>query len=216
MNKIKLFSIALLLTQLMISQGTFHKKVVEVEVQLKKKEVVEQIKQLPSPTTTSYQDDYHVNELLYFGSTPIVINNVLHSQLTLYEKEYYSLPLPLKNSINKITITSKNLNSACGINSAHKVKGCARSEFNDILLDETYRYGDLLHECIHLYSYLNNRVFSNEFASIYQEEGSKMVVQVGNTHNIYEFYVSAYLLYLQNPNYLARIAPKCKSYFDRT
>lgn len=214
MNKIKLISIGVVLLQIIFNQGVIYPKVVEVDIELKKKEVESTI--VKRNVGKQYTDDYYVNELLYFDSIPIVVKNVLHSQIKLYENEYYSLPSQLKNSISKITITSDNLNSVCGVMSPYKVKGCARSEFNDILLDETYRYGDLLHESIHLYSYQNNRVFSDEFYTIYNEEGNRITVQNGNTHNIYEYYVSAYLLYMNDVGYLSRVAPKTKSYFDRT
>lgn len=214
MNKIKLISIGVVLLQIIFNQGVIYPKIVEVDIELKKKEVESTI--VKRNVGKQYTDDYYVNELLYFDSIPIVVKNVLHSQIKLYENEYYSLPSQLKNSISKITITSDNLNSVCGVTSPYKVKGCARSEFNDILLDETYRYGDLLHESIHLYSYQNNRVFSDEFYTIYNEEGNRITVQNGNTHNIYEYYVSAYLLYMNDVGYLSRVAPKTKSYFDRT
>lgn len=214
MNKIKLISIGVVLLQIIFNQGVIYPKVVEVDIELKKKEVGSTI--VKRNVGKQYTDDYYVNELLYFDSIPILVKNVLHSQIKLYENEYYSLPSQLKNSISKITITSDNLNSVCGVTSPYKVKGCARSEFNDILLDETYRYGDLLHESIHLYSYQNNRVFSDEFYTIYYEEGNRITVQNGNTHNIYEYYVSAYLLYMNDVGYLSRVAPKTKSYFDRT
>lgn len=214
MNKIKLISIGVVLLQIIFNQGVIYPKVVEVDIELKKKEVESTI--VKRNVGKQYTDDYYVNELLYFDSIPILVKNVLHSQIKLYENEYYSLPSQLKNSISKITITSDNLNSVCGVTSPYKVKGCARSEFNDILLDETYRYGDLLHESIHLYSYQNNRVFSDEFYTIYNEEGNRITVQNGNTHNIYEYYVSAYLLYMNDVGYLSRVAPKTKSYFDRT
>lgn len=214
MNKIKLISIGVVLLQIIFNQGVIYPKIVEVDIELKKKEVESTM--VKRNIEKQYTDDYYVNELLYFDSIPIVVKNVLHSQIKLYEDEYYSLPSQLKNSISKITITSDNLNSVCGVTSPYKVKGCARSEFNDILLDETYRYGDLLHESIHLYSYQNNRVFSDEFYIIYNEEGNRIVVQNGNTHNIYEYYVSAYLLYMNDVGYLSRVAPKTKSYFDRT
>lgn len=214
MNKIKLISIGVVLLQIIFNQGVIYPKVVEVDIELKKKEVESTI--VKRNVGKQYTDDNYVNELLYFDSIPIVVKNVLHSQIKLYENEYYSLPSQLKNSISKITITSDNLNSVCGVMSPYKVKGCARSEFNDILLDETYRYGDLLHESIHLYSYQNNRVFSDEFYTIYNEEGNRITVQNGNTHNIYEYYVSAYLLYMNDVGYLSRVAPKTKSYFDRT
>lgn len=214
MNKIKLMSIYAMLLQIIFNQGVIYPKVVEVEIELKKKEVeTTKIKQNGNQT---FIDDYYVNELLYFDTIPIFVKNVLHSQIKLYENEYYSLPTQLKNSISKITITSDNLNSICGITSAYKVKGCARSEYHDILLDEIYRYGDLVHESIHLYSYQNNRVFSDEFNTIYNEEGSRIAVQNGNTHNIYEYYVSAYLLYMNDVGYLSRVAPKTKHYFDHT
>lgn len=214
MNKIKLISIGVVLLQIIFNQGVIYPRVVEVDIELKKKEVDSII--VKRNVGKQYTDDYYVNELLYFDSIPIVVKNVLHSQIKLYENEYYSLPSQLKNSISKITITSDNLNSVCGVTSQYKVKGCARSEFNDILLDETYRYGDLLHESIHLYSYQNNRVFSDELYTIYNEEGNRIAVQNGNTHNIYEYYVSAYLLYMNDVGYLSRVAPKTKSYFDRT
>lgn len=214
MNKIKLISIGIVLFKIIFNQGVIYPKVVEVDIELKKKEVESTI--VNRNVGKQFTDDYYVNELLYFDSIPIVVKNVLHSQIKLYENEYYSLPSQLKNSISKITITSDNLNSVCGITSAYKVKGCARSEFNDILLDETYRYGDLLHESIHLYSYQNYRVFSDEFNTIYNEEGNRIAVQNGNTHNIYEYYVSAYLLYMNDVGYLSRVAPKTKSYFDHT
>lgn len=214
MNKIKLISIGIVLFKIIFNQGVIYPKVVEVDIELKKKEVESTI--VNRNVGKQFTDDYYVNELLYFDSIPIVVKNVLHSQIKLYENEYYSLPSQLKNSISKITITSDNLNSVCGITSAYKVKGCARSEFNDILLDETYRYGDLLHESIHLYSYQKNRVFSDEFNTIYNEEGNRIAVQNGNTHNIYEYYVSAYLLYMNDIGYLSRVAPKTKSYFDHT
>lgn len=214
MNKIKLISIGVVLFKIIFNQGVIYPKVVEVDIELKKKEVESTI--VNRNVGKQFTDDYYVNELLYFDSIPIVVKNVLHSQIKLYENEYYSLPSQLKNSISKITITSDNLNSVCGITSAYKVKGCARSEFNDILLDETYRYGDLLHESIHLYSYQNNRVLSDEFNTIYNEEGNRIAVQNGNTHNIYEYYVSAYLLYMNDIGYLSRVAPKTKSYFDHT
>lgn len=214
MNKIKLISIGVVLLQIIFNQGVIYPKIVEVDIELKKKEVESTI--VKRNVGKQYTDDYYVNELLYFDSIPIVVKNVLHSQIKLYENEYYSLPSQLKNSISKITITSDNLNSVCGVTSPYKVKGCARSEFNDILLDETYRYGDLLHESIHLYSYQNNRVFSDEFYTIYNEEGNRITVQNGNTHNIYEYYVSAYLLYMNDVGYLSKVAPKTKSYFDRT
>lgn len=214
MNKIKLISIGIVLFKIIFNQGVIYPKVVEVDIELKKKEVESII--VNRNVGKQFTDDYYVNELLYFDSIPIVVKNVLHSQIKLYENEYYSLPSQLKNSISKITITSDNLNSVCGVTSAYKVKGCARSEFNDILLDETYRYGDLLHESIHLYSYQNYRVFSDEFNTIYNEEGNRIAVQNGNTHNIYEYYVSAYLLYMNDVGYLSRVAPKTKSYFDHT
>lgn len=214
MNKIKLLSIGIILLQVIINQGVICPKVVEVDIDLKKKEVESNL--INQNQEKQYANDYYVNELLYFDTIPIFVKNVLESQIKLYENEYYTLPSQLKNSISKITITSDNLNSICGVTSAYKVKGCARSEFNDILLDETYRYGDLLHESIHLYSYQNNRVFSDEFNTIYNEEGYRIAVQNGNTHNIYEYYVSAYLLYLNDDSYLNRVAPKTKSYFDRT
>lgn len=214
MNKIKLISIGVILLQIIFNQGVIYPKIVEVDIELKKKEVESTM--VKRNVDKQYTDDYYVNELLYFDSIPIVVKNVLHSQIKLYENEYYSLPSQLKNSISKISITSDNLNSVCGVTSPYKVKGCARSEFNDILLDETYRYGDLLHESIHLYSYQNNRVFSDEFYTIYNEEGNRIAVQNGNTHNIYEYYVSAYLLYMNDVGYLSRVAPKTKSYFDRT
>lgn len=214
MNKIKLISIGVVLLQIIFNQGVIYPKIVEVDIELKKKEVESTM--VKRNVDKQYTDDYYVNELLYFDSIPIVVKNVLHSQIKLYENEYYSLPSQLKNSISKISITSDNLNSVCGVTSPYKVKGCARSEFNDILLDETYRYGDLLHESIHLYSYQNNRVFSDEFYTIYNEEGNRIAVQNGNTHNIYEYYVSAYLLYMNDVGYLSRVAPKTKSYFDRT
>lgn len=214
MNKIKLISIGVILLQIIFNQGVIYPKIVEVDIELKKKEVESTM--VKRNVDKQYTDDYYVNELLYFDSIPIVVKNALHSQIKLYENEYYSLPSQLKNSISKISITSDNLNSVCGVTSPYKVKGCARSEFNDILLDETYRYGDLLHESIHLYSYQNNRVFSDEFYTIYNEEGNRIAVQNGNTHNIYEYYVSAYLLYMNDIGYLSRVAPKTKSYFDRT
>lgn len=214
MNKIKLISIGIVLFKIIFNQGVIYPKVVEVDIELKKKEVESTI--VNRNVGKQFTDDYYVNELLYFDSIPIVVKNVLHSQIKLYENEYYSLPSQLKNSISKITITSENLNSVCGVTSAYKVKGCARSEFNDILLDETYRYGDLLHESIHLYSYQKNRVFSDEFNTIYNEEGNRIAVQNGNTHNIYEYYVSAYLLYMNDIGYLSKVAPKTKSYFDHT
>lgn len=214
MNKIKLISIGVVLLQIIFNQGVIYPKIVEVDIELKKKEVESTM--VKRNVDKQYTDDYYVNELLYFDSIPIVVKNVLHSQIKLYENEYYSLPSQLKNSISKISITSDNLNSVCGVTSPYKVKGCARSEFNDILLDETYRYGDLLHESIHLYSYQNNRVFSDEFYTIYNEEGNRIAVQNGNTHNIYEYYVSTYLLYMNDVGYLSRVAPKTKSYFDRT
>lgn len=214
MNKIKLISIGVVLLQIIFNQGVIYPKIVEVDIELKKKEVESTM--VKRNIEKQYTDDYYVNELLYFDSIPIVVKNVLHSQIKLYENEYYSLPSQLKNSISKISITSDNLNSVCGVTSPYKVKGCARSEFNDILLDETYRYGDLLHESIHLYSYQNNRVFSDEFYTIYNEEGNRIAVQNGNTHNIYEYYVSAYLLYMNDVGYISRVAPKTKSYFDRT
>ncbi|MDD3049152.1 MAG: hypothetical protein PHQ89_04155 [Bacilli bacterium] len=186
-----------------------------MSVVLKKKEI-SQNKIASSESTTRTNDYYHTNELLYFEHIPINVKNVLDSQLTLYRNEYYSLPQQLKNSISQITITADDLNSVCNISSNYKVKGCARSEYNDLLLDESYRYGDLLHESIHLYSYQNDRVFSETFYAIYLEEGEHIAVQNGNTHNVYEYYVSAYLLYLNNPDELARRAYKTLRYFMST
>lgn len=214
MNQMKLMSMGVLLLQIIVNPGGFYPKIVEVDVELKKKEV--ETTYVNERLVNYNAVDYYVNELRYFDLIPVSIENVMFSQVKLYENEYYSLPSQLKNSISKITITNENLNSVCGIVSAYKVKGCARSEYNDILLDGSYRYGDLLHESIHLYSYQSNRVFSDEFYTIYNEEGHRIAVQKGNTHNIYEYYVSAYLLYMNDLGYLASVAPKTKAYFDRT
>lgn len=214
MFKFEILSISILLLQLSLSQSIFHPQIVEVDVALKKKEVSQ--RNVNVVESMIGVNDYYHNELLYFDTIAVSTKNVLDSQLTLYRNEYYSLPSQLKNSITQITITSDDLRSVCGINSIYKVKGCARSEYNDLFLDSSYRYGDLLHESIHLYSYQNDRVFSETFYSIYLEEGKHIAVQNGNTHNVYEYYVSAYLLYLSNPDYLVKLAPKTMGYFVST
>lgn len=128
--------------------------------------------------------------------------------------EWSALESHLKAGIREIVLHS-NINAYCGISTPHKVKGCARSDQNIIYLDSVYRYGDLRHEAIHIYSYQNNRVFSEMFESIYQEEGQRIAVQQGNVHTIYEYFVSAYLLYLDNPSYLQSVCVKTYAYFSQ-
>lgn len=142
-----------------------------------------------------------------------VIGNVSESNLILYRKEYLSLPPVLKNSISKISITSIDLNSYCGISSSYKVKGCAISISNEIYLDEIYRYGDLLHESIHTFSYQNDRVDSSAFMEAYGIEGNRISVQNGNIHNQYEYFVSAYLIFMSNPLRLNNLCPLTYQYF---
>lgn len=131
-----------------------------------------------------------------------------------FQKEWDSLPSHLKEGVSSIII-APHINSYCGIETPHKVKGCAMSGSNIIYLDKTYRYGDLQHEAIHIYSYINDRVFSEEFANIYEEEGYNIEVQAGNIHTIYEYFVSAYLLYMNDTLSLQSRCPKTYSYFVR-
>lgn len=192
----------------MCCNGVFNEQIVDVDVILMKSEKVVEVDISANKTNQKRYDLY------YFDTIPVYLDGVYEDQLILYENEYYQLPIQLKNSISKIVITQQKLNTVCGVETPYTVKGCARSEFSDMLLDAKYRNGDLLHESIHLYSYQNDRVFSLQFAQIYAIEGHRIAVQTGNTHSIYEYFVSAYLLYLKQTQYLMQVCPETKLYFD--
>lgn len=142
-----------------------------------------------------------------------IIGNVSENDLILFRNEYLALPSVLKNSISSITITNQNLGIICGFASPYKVKGCAISDTNEIYLDGVYRQGDLIHESIHAYSYQNDRIDSDAFQMAYAQEGNLIAIQSGNNHNIYEYFVSAYLLYMYDPSSLQIRAPLTYQYF---
>lgn len=142
-----------------------------------------------------------------------VIGSLSPANWQNFQNEYYALPAQLKAAISEIIFSSENLSTLCGLNLGAPLKGCSNSDTNQIYLDSIYRYGDLRHEAIHLFSYQTNAVFSDEFAACFNQEGANVNYQEGNYHDIYEYFVQAYILYLDAPRQLSQRCPMTYQYF---
>lgn len=152
------------------------------------------------------RDDVHFKNTVVF-LRGYVDNCVIQS----YENEYNSLPNYLTSSPSLIEIYGRYIE----VNNGIYILGRTQLGTSVSISGNKYHPGVLTHEVIHAYAGAHSLDNTDEWINIYNIEGNNLGKDTAQDNNKYEYFVTAFKLYMSNPSSLQSISPLTYQYFEK-